>query len=223
MLDLTIDELLTTTRTVRRRLDLTRPVSRAVVEECLGLAMQAPNADNAQAWAWVVVDDLDTRKAMGEIYRSCIDDILRSLQTAAPEGAEQLNRMGMSVEMDDSMQRIYSSVDHLRLHIQDVPVLVVAMMPARTEGLQLFEAASMWGSVLPAAWSFMLALRSRGLGSAWTTIHLREEARMAELLGIPSNFTQVGMFPIAYTVGTDFKPGKRADLDSVVAWNRWRG
>jgi nitroreductase len=221
VLDLTIDELLTTTRTVRRRLDLTRPVPRSVIEECFELALQAPNADNAQGWAWLVVDDPETKSAIGDIYRASIDEILDALRNARPEGQDQLARMGMAVELDETTQRIYTSVEHLRGHIQDVPMLVIAMMRARTEGLELYESASMWGSVLPAAWSFMLALRSRGLGSAWTTIHLRAEAEMAELLGIPSTFTQVGMFPVAYTIGTDFRPGRRANLDSAVAWNRW--
>jgi nitroreductase len=222
-LNLTTDQLLTTTRTVRRRLDLSRPVPREVVEECLHLAFQAPNADNAQGWAWVVVDDPALRAQMGEIYRRTLSDVLASLQNATPEGQDQLARMGLSVELDAATQRIYASVDHLRLHMHEVPVLVVACMRARTEGLELYEAASMWGSVLPAVWSFMLALRSRGLGSAWTTMHLRAEHEMADLLGIPHSFTQVGMFPVAYTLGSAFRPGPRKDLSATVQWNRWEG
>ena len=221
VLDLSVDELLTTTRTVRRRLDLDRPVPRGVVEECLKLAFQAPNGDNSQPWAWVMVDDPRTKAAMGELYRAGITEVFEMLRSGSQEGKDQLDRLGFEVAMDDTTKRIYDSVEHLNQHIQDVPVLVVGMMRGRVEGKTLFEAASMWGSVLPSVWSFMLALRSRGLGSAWTTAHLQLEAQMADLLGIPHTMTQVGMFPVAYTIGTDFRPGKRAELDGMASWNRW--
>jgi nitroreductase len=218
-----VDEVLTTTRAVRRRLDLDRTVPRRVVDECFAIAMQAPNADNGQAWAWVAVDDPHTRSAMAEIYRESLDEIFAEIRKDSPDGRAFLDRMGIAAELDDSAQRIYASVDHLRRHMQDVPVLVVAMMRGRTEDRQLYETATMWGSVVPAVWSFMLALRERGLGSAWTTIHLRAETEMAKLLGVPDDFTQVGLFPVAYTTGTDFRPGKRSDIVESVAWNQWPG
>lgn len=209
------DELLTTTRAVRKRLDLERPVERSVVEECLQLAFQAPNGSNQQAWRWVVVDDPGLRARMADVYRAGMDSYVsrpRDDDAPAPDYSSP------------AAQRISSSVMHLREHLHEVPVLVVPTLPRRMEGADIFDQASVWGSVLPAVWSFMLALRSRGLGSAWTTIHLHREQEMAELLGIPyDRVTQAGLFPVAYTVGTEFKPGDREASARAVRWNGWRG
>jgi nitroreductase len=209
------DELLTTTRAVRKRLDLETPVPRDVVEECLRLAFQAPNGSNQQTWRWVVVDDPAVRAQMADIYRAGMDSYVsrpRDDDAPAPDYSSP------------AAQRISSSVMHLREHLHEVPVLVVPTLPRRLEGADIFDQASVWGSVLPAVWSFMLALRSRGLGSAWTTIHLHREREMAELLGIPyERVTQAGLFPVAYTLGTDFKPGDREASARAIRWNGWRG
>jgi nitroreductase len=211
--ELGIDEVLTTTRAVRRRLDLSRPVSRAVIEECLQLAFQAPNGSNQQFWQWIFVEDPATKAAMADLYRAGMD-----AHIARP-------RTGAEPQIDYSTaeaQRISASVAHLREHLQEVPVLLVAGVAGRLDDSPIFEQASRWGSILPGVWSFMLALRSRGLGSAWTTIHLHKEREMAELLGIPyDRVTQAGLFPVAYTIGTDFKPGNRALSNANVHWNRW--
>jgi nitroreductase len=145
-------------------------------------------------------------------------------EAKARGAASQLDRLGMNVDFTDpGTRRIASSVAYLRDNLDRVPLLVVPVMRARVEGMTLFESASIWGSVLPAAWSFMLALRSRGMGSAWTTAHLTREREMAELLGIPiDEATQVGLFPVAYTVGTDFRAGPRVPASSAVYWNGWR-
>ena len=208
MLELTSDQVLTTTRSVRKRLDLQRPVERAVVEECLRLAFQAPNGSNQQGWGWVLVDDASTREAMAELYRAGLAD----------HGARDKTGEAPSV----SSPTISSSVFHLVEHMAEVPVLVVPTIDNRYGSATTFQQACKWGSVLPAVWSFMLALRSRGLGSAWTTLHLYREAEMAELLGIPyPENTQAGLFPVAYTVGTDFRPADRALSGQRVFWNRW--
>lgn len=221
-LDLTVEEVLTTTRAVRRRLDLERPVDRSTIRECFEIAFQAPSADNRQAWAWVAVDDPVTKLAMADIYRRCITKVLSDLQNSRPDGQAEFERMGMSPAVDPiAAQRTYASVQHLTEHLHEVPVLVIGMMRGRTEGLGLLQSAMMWGSVAPAAWSFMLALRARGMGSCWTTVHLGAEAEMAEILGIPADFTQIGLFPVAYTIGTEFRPGPRAAIDSAVRWNAW--
>ncbi len=208
------DELLTTTRAVRKRLDLERPVPREVVEECLQLAFQAPNGSNQQTWRWIVVDDAATRAAMADIYRAAMDGYI----------ARERDPDEAPVDYSSpAAQRTTSSVMHLREHLQDVPVLLVPTVAGRLEGADAFRQASVWGSVIPAVWSFMLALRSRGLGSAWTTIHLHREREMADLLAIPyERVTQVGLFPVAYTIGTDFKPGDRSKSDGVVRWNSWK-
>jgi len=204
-LDLTPDELLSTTRAVRKRLDLTRPVEREVLEECLGLAQQAPTASYSQNWHFVVVTDAAKRAALGELWR----------QVAYP----YLSRGG---ERSGQLARIGDAVVHLAEHIQDVPVHVIPCVNGRYEGKANPLVASMFGSIIPAAWSFMLAARSRGLGSVWTTFHLMHEREAAEILGIPyDDVTQVALIPVAYTKGTDFKPGKRKPLDSMVHWDEW--
>jgi nitroreductase len=213
MLDLGVDEVLTTTRAVRRRLDLQRPVRREVVEECLELAFQAPNGSNQQFWQWVLVDDPATKAAMADLYRAGMDAHIARPRTEADE------RIDYSTP---EAQRIGASVAHLRDHLHEVPVLLVAGVAGRLEDASIFEQASRWGSILPGIWSFMLALRSRGLGSAWTTIHLYKEREMADLLGIPyDGVTQAGLFPVAYTVGADFKRASRELSTKHVHWNAW--
>ena len=211
-LDLTADELLTTTRAVRKRLDLSRPVERSVVEECLQIALQAPNGSNRQTWNWVVVDDADTRAAMADIWRAGSADLGAAAASASLPARPPAERQ----------PEIMESVSWLNQHLHEVPVLVVATVDGRPDGASMFTQATMWGSVLPAVWSFMLALRSRAMGSCWTTVHLEREQEMADLLGIPMNeVTQVGMFPVAYTLGTAFKPGAREASADTIRWNRW--
>jgi nitroreductase len=205
-LELTPDELLSTTRAVRKRLDLTRPVEREVLEECLRLAQQAPTAAYSQNWHFVVVTDADKRARLGELWR----------QVAYP----YLQRGGGP--RPGQMTRIGDAVVHLAEHIHEVPVHVIPCVEGRHEGKPNALVASRYGSIIPAAWSFMLAARSRGLGTVWTTFHLMHEREAADLLGIPyDDVTQVALIPVAHTVGTDFKPGRRKPLDSMVHWNAW--
>lgn len=204
-LDLTPDELLSTTRAVRKRLDLERPVEREVLEECLHLAQQAPTASYSQNWHFVVVTDAAKRAALGDLWR----------QVAYP----YLSRGG---KRSGQMARIGDAVVHLAEHIHEVPVHVIPCVMGRYEGRSNPLVASMFGSIVPAAWSFMLAARSRGLGSVWTTFHLIHERDAAEILGIPyDEVTQVALIPVAYTKGTDFKPGTRKPLDTMVHWEAW--
>jgi nitroreductase len=205
-LELTPDALLSTTRAVRKRLDLERPVEREVLEECLQLAQQAPTASYSQNWHFVVVTDAEKRAALGELWR----------RVAYP----YLDRGDGPRE--GQMARIGDAVVHLAEHIHEVPVHVIPCVMGRYEGKSNPLVASMFGSIIPAAWSFMLAARSRGLGSVWTTFHLMHEREAAEILGIPyDEVTQVALIPVAYTIGTEFKPGKRKPLDSMVHWDRW--
>lgn len=216
-LDLSIDDLLTTTRSVRKRLDLERPVERAVIEECLDVALQAPNGSNHQQWRWIVVDDRETISRAAAIYLAAMEQY--SADIAA--GREQYKQGGSRA------QEIGESVAHLKANLQRVPALLVPTLADRF-GVQrggestIFHDASQWGSILPAVWSFMLALRSRGLGSAWTTIHLLREREMADLLGIPyETHVQAGLFPIAYTLGTEFRRAARKPLSEVLHYNGW--
>jgi nitroreductase len=217
--DLTCDELLTTTRSVRRRLDLTRSVPRETVEECLRIGFQAPNGSNLQRWRWIVVDDPAIRSAMADINRRALDD---QIAESAGAGRPRLADRGGDPERAAAFARMSTSVLHLIEHMQDVPVLVVPCMWGRLDGRTAFEQASMWGSILPAVWNFMLALHTRGLGSAWTTLHLRLEHDMAELLGIPyEKVTQVGLFPVAFTTGDGFRPADRSGSEETIRWNGW--
>jgi len=205
-LELTPDELLSTTRAVRKRLDLERPVEREVLEECLNLAQQAPTASYSQNWHFVVVTDAGKRAALGELWR----------EVAYP----YLERGGGA--RAGQMLRISDAVVHLAEHIHEVPVHVVPCVAGRYEGKPNPLVASMFGSIIPAAWSFMLAARSRGLGTVWTTFHLMHEEKAAEILGIPYNeVTQVALIPVAYTIGTDFKPARRNPLETVLHRERW--
>ena len=213
LLPLTLDELLTTTRAVRKRLDLTRPVPRELIIECLHIAMQAPSGSNRQAWQWVLVDDPAKKQALADLYGEVFDKYMAAPASAAyTDGDSRAERV----------TAIADSAHYLRQHFHEVPVLLVPYQEGRRDGTPSGEQAGFWGSIVPAVWSFMLALRARGLGSAWTTMTCRREVEVAELLGVDhTKFTQVGLFPIAYTLGTDFKPAPRVDPDSVIHWNSW--
>ena len=205
------DRLLTTTRAVRKRLDLARPVPREVVLECLELANQAPSGGNSQPWRWIVVDDPDVRDGLAAIYQKAYGPYI-AMQKAAVEAAG-----------GNADSAVIRSSDYLAEHIAEVPVLVIPCLLTRLpERPSVADTAGFYGSILPAVWSFMLALRSRGLGSVFTTLHLHEEAAAAELLGIPDTVTQVAMLPVAYTVGDDFKPAQRRPVTDVTYVNAWR-
>ena len=210
-MNLSIDELLTTTRAVRRRLDLQRPVPRDVVEECLRIGFQAPTGQNSQDWGWVVVDDPQRRAAMADLYRQGLADHGNRDRSAEPPPPPATA----------ASERMSASVTHLVDHLHEVPVLLVPAIGPRYGAATSFAAASRWGSILPAVWNFILALRSRGLGSAWTTLHLYREEEMAELLGIPAGYSQVGLFPVAYTIGDEFRPADRSASEERIFWNRW--
>ncbi len=211
-LDLTVDELLTTTRSVRKRLDFDRPVPREVLMECLDLALQAPTGSNAQGWQWVFVEDPAKRKALAEIYRT----------TATPYlGMPKPQRGDIR---DQQIDAVLNSAMYLNENLEKAPVFLIPCLEGRPERMDAGTQASFWGSLLPAVWSFMLALRSRGLGSAWTTLHLigDGEKQAAELLGIPyQHYTQGGLFPVAYTKGTDFKPANRLPAEQLTHWDSW--
>jgi nitroreductase len=215
LLELTPDELLSTTRSVRKRLDLDRPVERSVVEECISLALQAPTGSNSQGWHWVVVEDATKKAALAELYARHFDPYMAI--------GDELQLYPDDDVRTGRKQAVSASAKYLRDHFAEVPVLLVPCMWGRLpDTSDTFSQASFWGSLLPAVWSFMLAARSRGLGSAWTTLHLPSEREAAELLGIPyDQVTQAGLFPLAYTVGTDFKPASRLPLDDVVHWDAW--
>jgi nitroreductase len=197
------DELLSTTRAVRKRLDLTRPVELRVVEECIELAVQAPTGGNRQGWHFVVVTEPDRKRAIADLYR-------RSKAKNDPA----------STPLEH--QKMMDASAYLAEHLHEVPVFVIPCLEGRVESAAFMRQAVAWGSILPATWSFMLAARARGLGTTWTTLHLDYEREAAEVLGIPyEQVMQVALIPVAYTVGTDFKPGPRIPMGERVHRDRW--
>jgi nitroreductase len=211
-LDLTPDELLSTTRAVRKRLDFGRPVPHDLVLECIALAQQAPTGSNTQRWHFVVVHDADKRRAIGDLYGRAFAKY-RELPIYA--GAIVTG----DAQRDAQQQRVASSADYLAEHMGEAPVLVIPCIEGRVDGR---GGAGALGSILPAAWSFMLAARARGLGTCWTTLHLMYEREVAELLDIPyDDVSQVLLTPVAYTKGTDFQPATRPDPSTITHVDGW--
>ena len=208
------DELLTTTRTVRRRLDLTRPVPLDLVRECLEVALQAPSGSNRQHWEWVLVTDPQVRAGLGELYRRAAVPYLTSGRSAG--GLFQDDPVRGPVQ-----RRVGDSALYLAERMGEVPVLLVPCIHVGEAGLPAGNQAGVWGSILPAVWSFMLAARARGLGTAWTTLHLQHEAEAAELLGLPDGVAQAALVPTAFYTGETFSPAARQPLDEVLHLDRW--
>jgi nitroreductase len=217
----TVDHLLTTTRSVRKRLDLTRSVEPEILERCIEIAMQAPTALYGNTWHFVVVADTVRKARIGEIYRRVTEEY----RGGVPVRDRYLTQLHFIKDINDPrfapQQKMYVSSAHLIAHIHEVPVLVIPCIEGRMENEGLAAQASMYGSILPATWSLMLALRARGIGSAWTTLHLVYEREVSELLGIPDNVTQAALLPVAYFKGVDFKPAKRLPARDRTYWDEW--
>ena len=203
------DKLLSTTRAVRKRLDLERPVPREVILECIALSQQAPTGSNSQTWRWLVVTDPEKKKAIADIYKE--------------GGSSYLEMARANLEKSDAQtQRVYDSAFWLMDHLHEVPVHVIPCVVGRPpEGAPNIMAASVYGSIFTAVWSFQLALRSRGLGSTLTTLHLFKEDEVAKLLGIPEGVAQVALLPVGYTKGTDFKVASRPAPETITSFDTW--
>jgi len=211
----TVDHLLTTTRSVRRRLDLSRPVPREILKQCIEIALQAPTGSNSQGWSFIVVTEPEKRAAIARYYLRAFN-AYRSMPDARPQLQEGDPRYRQTL-------RIIDSAAYLAEHLHEVPVFVLACVEGRIENAGPLAQASVYGSILPAVWSLMLALRSRGLGSAWTTLHIMYEQDIAQLLGIPDIVTQAALLPVAYYTGEGFKPAKRLPSRNFIHWDRWGG
>lgn len=204
------DRLLSTTRAVRKRLDLNRPVPRSVIEECLQLAVQAPTGSNSQGWRWIVVDDAAQKKALADLYRRGAGNYLAA-------AGEQAKSSGNAQQ-----ERVFSSAIYLMDHLHEVPVHLIPCLegkPAANTPAGML--AGYYGSIFPAVWSFQLAARSRGLGTALTTLHLAFEKEASEILGLPDTIQQVALLPVAYTLGDEFKKADRPPVSGITHWNRW--
>jgi nitroreductase len=199
---------------VRRRLDLARPVPLELIRECLDVARQAPTGGNRQEWHWVVVTDAAQRAAIAEYYAESFGRYRRSRTYGTTRGGTEATR-----------SRVAGGAQYLADRMGEVPVHVIGCIevgePGSAGELPPGNQAGLWGSLLPAAWSFQLAARARGLGTAWTTLHLRHERTIAELLGIPPHVRQGVLLPTAYYTGETFKPAPRGPLDDVLHVNGW--
>ncbi|WP_254861450.1 nitroreductase family protein [Halovivax gelatinilyticus] len=215
-----IDHVLTTTRAVRRRLDLDRPVPLEVIDECLEIGLQAPTGYNLQNWRWLVISDEESRHELADSYRRSLEPFVEMMEGELPE--------------DEQTQKVAASSTYLAEHLHEVPVHVIPCTTLSVrEEREMWEqmeyesdplnmaASSVYGEVWPAAWSFMLALRSRGLGSSLTMIHLAQEPTVAELLGVPDGISQAGLIPVAYFEGEDFRRGTRRPLEDVAFYDQW--
>ena len=219
-LGLAADELLATTRAVRKRLDFDKPVEMEVLHECLELARQAPTGSNAQGWHFVFVTDPDKKTGIAEIYRNAFE-AYRKMPQSAHAIAD-----GRSKADQAQQERVIDSAEYLAQNLHRAPVFLVPCVEGRVDGatgpMANLGQASIFGSIIPAAWSFMLAARERGIGTAWTTLHLIQEKAVAEMLGIPyDEVTQVALIPCAYTKGTEFKPARRLPLESCLHVDAW--
>lgn len=217
LLPLTPDELLSTTRAVRKRLDFERPVPDDLIRECVALAMQSPSGSNNMSMQFVVVRDAAKKAAIGEVYRQCY------AMYKTWDGVYIGSIDKGSAEANEQQARSASSADVLGERMGDAPALVIACTTGgRVDGTPALISANRFGNVLPAMWSFMLAARARGLGTAWTTLHLVMEQQVADILGIPfDDVQQACLSPVAYTIGTDFRPAARPSADSIIHWDAW--
>jgi nitroreductase len=194
------DELLSTTRAVRKRLDLTRPVPREVILDCIRLSQQAPTGSNQQTWRWLVVTDPVKRKAIADLYRSAAADYFPKARDRA---------------------RVYESAQYLADHLHEAPVHVFPCLLGRPPEGPAARAGGYFASIYPAIWSFNLALRARGLGTVLTTLHMLREAEAAKILGIPENVTQAALLPVAYTLGDKFSPTERPPPETITFFEQW--
>jgi nitroreductase len=210
----TVDHLLTTTRSVRKRLDFARLIEPQIVERCIEIALQAPTGSNMQGWHFLVVTDADLKAGLADIYRRAFELYRNAPESIRPQIGEDDPRFAQT-------GRIVDSATFLAEHFHQAPVMFIPCIEGRVENAGVLAQASIYGSILPAAWSLMLALRARGIGSAWTTLHLMYEQEAAALLGLPDTITQTALLPAAYFTGSDFKPAVRLPARERTHWNAW--
>jgi len=215
-LNLSADEVLTTTRAVRKRLDLDKPVAMSLLRECLEIALQGPSGSNSQGWHFVLVTDPDKRAAVAALYKQAFDDYASS-----PNAPTEQHRD--DPDMSSTQERVLDSARYLADNLDRVPAMLIPCIAGRPDApdAPLALQAALYGSILPAAWSFMLAARERGLGTCWTTLHLVHEKAVAAILDIPAEVAQVALIPVAHTIGTGFRAAPRKPLDGVLHVDSW--
>jgi nitroreductase len=201
-----VDHVLTTTRSVRRRLDLERVVEPEIIEECIDIATQAPTGANRESWRFVVITDPSRKAAIAELYRRAL-----ATYTARAEAARD----------GEPARQIRPAQRSLAEHLHECPALILACIHGRAEAGNVAQQVALYGSILPAAWSLMLALRARGLGATWTTLHLTHESEAARALGIPEDVTQTVLLPVGYVRDAVLRRAERRPAREVTYWNSW--
>ena len=216
-----VDHVLTTTRSVRQRLDLERPVPPELIEEALQIALQAPTGANTQTWRFMIVTDDADKATIADYYRRGAATYVEGKTALSRTGVTAMREYDAADLRQQQRDAVLKSGGYLMEHLQRVPVMIIPCIEGRFEHDDVFTQASMWGSILPATWSLMLALRARRLASAWTTLHLQYEREVAALLGIPDNYTQAALLPVAWLRGGDLRPAKRLPVEEVTCWGKW--
>ena len=208
-LNLTTDEVLTTTRAVRKRLDFKRQVPIELIKDCLNLSLQSPTASGQALTHYVLLGDKEKKEKLATLYRKAFKIYQSQKKTVMTHHPNQ-----------QAADRMANSAQYLAANMHKVPWLLIPVMVGRYK--TSLECASVYGSILPSVWSFMLAARERSLGTCWTTLHIMFEKEAAELLGIPfQKFTQVALIPIAFSKGTTFREAPRKNLDDFMHLNDW--
>lgn len=208
-----IDEALTTTRAVRKRLDLAHPVPDDIIAQCIEIATHAPSGSNRQGWHFVVITDEEKRRQIGAHYKRSFDAYYESQMAALDHAPDSPERVQLAKVLD--------SARYIGDHMGDAPALILACADGRVENAGAMAQAAFYGSIIPAAWSLILALNARGIGTAWTTLHLRYADEVAALLGLPANVTQVMLTPVGYLKDGPSKRGPRKPARERTYWNAW--
>lgn len=216
-----VDHVLNTTRSVRQRLDFDRPVPMSLVREALEIALQAPTGANTQTWRFMVVTDAAKRQQLADFYRQGAAAYVEGRTALSKTGVTMMREYAPEDLRQQQRAALMKSGGYLMEHLQRAPVMIIPCIEGRFEGDDVFTQASMWGSILPATWSLMLALRARRLASAWTTLHLQFERETSAILGIPDHYTQAALLPVAWLTGGDLKPASRLPLEEVAFLDNW--
>ena len=218
-----VDHVLTTTRSVRLRLDFERAVPPAMIKDALRIALQAPTGANTQTWRFMIVTDKVKRLAIANHYRQAANDYVAGKTGLSRTGVTMMREYEAHDPRQQQREAMMKSGGYLLENLERAPVMIIPCIEGRFEQDDVFTQASMWGSILPATWSLMLALRARRLASAWTSLHLRYEQEVSALLGIPAHYTQAALLPVAWLTGGDLKPAKRLPVEEVSCWEQWDG
>jgi nitroreductase len=218
-----VDHVLSTTRSVRLRLDFERAVPAAMIKDALRIALQAPTGANTQTWRFMVVTDAAKRLALADFYRRAASDYVEGKTGLSRTGVTMMREYAVDDPRQQQREAMMKSGGYLMENLQRAPVMIIPCIEGRFEQDDVFTQASMWGSIMPATWSLMVALRARRLASAWTSLHLRYEREVAALLGIPDHYTQAALLPVAWLSGGDLHPAKRLPVEDVTCWEQWGG